>query len=93
MLTQETAEILGINALGWLAGHDELFPIFQGATGADVAAIRDGAVSKETLIAVLDFILMDDDWIKEFCDAHNHDYLHPLMAREILGGGDNPHWT
>ncbi len=92
-MSPDQAELHGLSALAWLAGNDELFPIFMGTTGANVADFQSESFSKETLVAILDFILMDDAYVTEFCDAGGLEYTIPLIAREVLGGGDNPHWT
>ena len=34
MLSREAAELIGLQAVAWLAGNDELLPVFLGATGA-----------------------------------------------------------
>ena len=34
MNRQEAAETVALQVLSWLAGNDELFPVFLGATGA-----------------------------------------------------------
>ncbi|MGR3363688.1 MAG: DUF3572 family protein, partial [Maritimibacter harenae] len=36
-MKQEQAETIGLQALGWLAGNDELMPVFLGSTGGDLA--------------------------------------------------------
>ncbi|MGB8812521.1 MAG: DUF3572 domain-containing protein [Paracoccaceae bacterium] len=93
MSRQETAETLGIQALGWLAGNEELLPVFLGATGASVGDLAEGATRPEFLASVLDFLLMDDAWVIEFCDATGLKYDAPLQARAWLPGGEATHWT
>ena len=93
MITRDAAETLGLRALGWLASNEELFPVFLGATGADVAGLRTQAADPAFLGAVLDFLLMDDAWIVAFCDAERLPYETPLEARQALPGGNQVHWT
>lgn len=90
---QASAETLGLQALGWLAGQDELFQTFLGATGASAQEAAARATEPEFLAAVLDFLLMDDQWIIGFCDAAGLPYDRPLQARAMLPGGPGPHWT
>ena len=92
-LSQDAAELLAINALSWLVGHDELLPVFLGATGAGEDDLRARAKDAEFLASVLDFLLMDDAWITEFCqsDGYNHDF--PIRARAALPGGAQINWT
>ena len=87
------AETLALQALGWLAGQDELFQTFLGATGASAQEVAARATEPEFLGAVLDFLLMDDQWIIAFCDDAGLPYDRPLQARAVLPGGQGPHWT
>ena len=91
--TQETAETLALTALGWLAAHDDLLPVFMGATGIAEADLRSRAAEPEFLGAVLDFLLMDDDWVVRFCDDTDTPYDAPVRARAALPGGEQVHWT
>ncbi|MEM6759355.1 MAG: DUF3572 domain-containing protein [Pseudomonadota bacterium] len=92
-MSQESAEVVALQALGWIAGNEELLPVFLGATGASEADVRSGATDPAFLGAVLDFLLMDDAWIKDMCDAHALAYDLPMTARAALPGGDAVHWT
>lgn len=93
MYRQETAETIGLQALGWLAGNEELLPVFLGASGASAADLARGAGEPAFLGAVLDFLLLDDAWIVAFCDAHGLAYDAPMQARAHLPGGEATHWT
>lgn len=92
-MSQESAEVIGIKALGWMAGNDELLPVFLGATGASEADVRAGATDPAFLGALLDFIMMDDNWVRDFCDSADVPYDQPMQARMMLPGGDQVHWT
>lgn len=89
----EAAQVLAIQALGWIAGNDELFPVFLGATGAGMGELRSRAAEPEFLAAVLDFLLMDDAWVVAFCDAEGHPYTGPQTARAALPGSAVRNWT
>ena len=91
-MRRETAEVVALEALGWLAEAD-LLDAFQAATGADVATIRNAAQEPEFLGAVLDFVLSDDEWVRGACTAQSRPYDALLRARAMLPGGDHPHWT
>ncbi|MFL4470621.1 DUF3572 domain-containing protein [Tateyamaria armeniaca] len=93
VMSQESAEVVGLKALGWMAGNEELLPVFLGATGASEADIRAGASDPAFLGALLDFIMMDDAWVKAFCDTASLAYDQPMYARTALPGGDQVHWT
>jgi hypothetical protein len=92
-MTRESAETVALQALGWLAGNEELWPVFLGATGASEADLRTRAAEAEFLGAVLDFVMMDDEWVVGFCDAQGHKYDVPMRARAALPGGQEMSWT
>ena len=91
--SQESAEVLALQALAWLAGNEDLLPTFLGSTGASEADVRAGASDPEFLGAVLDFLMMDDAWVVQFCDTHGIAYERIMPARAALPGGDQVHWT
>lgn len=92
-MQRESAETVAIEALAWLAGNDDLWPVFLGATGATEADLRARAAEGEFLGAVLDFVMMDDQWVVAFCDAQGHRYDVPMRARATLPGGQEMSWT
>lgn len=92
-LARDSAEVLAIEALGWLAATEDLLAVFLGSTGAGVGDVRNRAQDPEFLASVLDFILMDDAWIKEFCNANDYAMDYPLRARAALPGGAAVNWT
>jgi hypothetical protein len=91
--TQESAELVAIQALGWLAANDDLMPVFLNASGADVADLRKQARDPAFLAAVLDFLLMDDAWVVGFCEHAQLKYDAPMRARAALPGGEQVNWT
>ena len=92
-LTQQSAEIVALEALSWLVGNEELLPVFLGSTGAGEADLRQRAKDPEFLGSVLDFLLMDDAWIQAFCEASDNAPDYPLRARAALPGGAEVNWT
>ena len=92
-MQQESAHVLGLQALGWLAGDPDRLSGFMAASGADAASLRLGATDPGFLAAVLDHLLQDDTRVTEFCDAQGLPYTAPLAARAALPGGDMLHWT
>lgn len=87
------AEGVAAEALAWIAGSEDLLGVFMGATGTSVDDIRQRAGNPTFLASVLDFVLMDDDWVRSFCDAAGHGYDLPARARAALPGGQQTHWT
>ena len=92
-LSQDSAEILAIEALSWLVGNDELLPVFLGATGASESDLRARAKDPEFLASVLDFLLMNDAWVEAFCLSGGYAPEFPLRARAALPGGASVNWT
>lgn len=93
MVTRKAAEIRALEVLGWLVGNEELLPVFLGASGASEADLRAGASDPAFLGSVLDFILMDDSWVVEVCDAITAPYTDIFEARQALPGGEQVNWT
>ena len=89
----EAAQVLAIQALGWIAADDEIFPQFMAATGAGIGELRARAADPEFLAAVVDFLMQDDRWVVAFCDAGGHAYTAVQAARAALPGGADQHWT
>ncbi len=92
-MRRELAETIALQALAWLAGNDELLPVFMGATGAGVSDLKTRATEPEFIGSVLDFIMMDDAWVMEFCEAHGLACDMPQQARSALPGGEMVNWT
>ncbi len=92
-MQQERAEIIALQALAWLAGNDDLCPVFLGATGGTVDELRDRATDPAFQVAVLEFITMDDAWVMAFCDTIDLGYDQPLRARYAFPGAQEMTWT
>ena len=92
-MTPDAAETFALNALAWLAGNEELLPVFMGATGASQADLRARAGEPDFLGSVLDFLMMDDAWVMAACDSMGAAYETPMQARMALPGGADRHWT
>ena len=67
-LTQESAEILALQALGWLAADEDRLSRFLALSGLDPASLRDMADNRDTARAVLDFLLADEALLLDFCE-------------------------
>lgn len=92
-MTHERAQEIATSALIWLAGNEDLLPIFLGSTGAEAGQLRGLAETAEFQRSVLEFLTMDDAWVVAFCDANDVSYQDPLTARHVLAGGEDMHWT
>jgi hypothetical protein len=86
---REVAEIVGIQALSFLAGDPARLGAFLAETGIGPETLRSAAADPQFLISVLDFVLRDDATVKAFADVSQ---LHPTnvaAARQALA---DPHW-
>lgn len=92
-MKQDQAETIALRVLGWLVGNDDLLPAFMGATGAADEDLKARATEPEFLGSVLDFLMMDDVWVVQFCDAAGLAYDMPMRARQSLPGGADVSWT
>ncbi|RMF38753.1 MAG: DUF3572 family protein [Alphaproteobacteria bacterium] len=92
-MNRESAETVGLTALGWIlvdAGRSADFLRLSGASAED---LRAGASDPAFLGFVLDFLLQSDDAVIDFCDENGLGYDIPARARRALPGGDAPGWT
>lgn len=89
----EQAEVIALQGLAWLAGNEELCPVFLGASGGSADDLRERATDPAFQAAVLEFITMDDAWVVAFCDSIGIAYDQPLRARYALPGAESVHWT
>jgi hypothetical protein len=92
-LPLDKAEILGIQALGWISAQPDLAGAFLGATGASSDELSTRASDPEFLGFVLDFLLADEAALLAFCEDESLTPDRPMRARAALPGGDLPHWT
>ncbi len=92
-MTRERAESIALKCLEWLAGHDDLWPVFLGSTGANETELTGRVEDPDLLAAVLDFILMDDSWVHRCCVERDLRPEAPMQARMALPGGELVHWT
>ena len=93
----EQAEILSLGALAWLAAEEELWPVFLGSSGADAGDLRarlaSGQVDTPLLVAVLEFLTMDDAWVLRAAESLSVPPETLLQALHALPGGAPVHWT
>jgi hypothetical protein len=85
-MTPERAEILSLEALGWLAGDEDGLTRFLSLSGTDIGALRDAAGNRDTLLAVVEFLLTQEDMVLRFCEAVEIEPQALHQARHVLGG-------
>ena len=68
-MTPHSAEIFALEALAWMAQDEDVLSLFLNASGSSVADLKAQAQSSEFLLAVLDFILLEDQWVLDCAEA------------------------
>lgn len=91
-MSPDRAEDIAVQALVWIAGHEDLGGVFLNATGAAPEDLRQRAEDPLFLLSVLEFLTMDDAWVMAFCDSRSFDYASPMMARKVLAGPGQDGW-
>lgn len=92
-MDSDSARILALRALGWLAADDALFEAFLTSSGTDAGAVRAAADTPALLTSMLDFILQSDEWVLACAQALALAPTELALARAVLGGRDRMHWT
>ena len=85
------AESVALAAVQWLAGNDEMLPLFLQQSGGSAADLGEAIGDQSLWLAVLDFMLMDDGMIRDFAASTGVSPDLPYLARQFLGG--EVHWT
>ena len=91
-MTRERAETIALQALAWIAADEELLPQLAGATGADVSEAKERVQDPAFLAGILEFLTLEDRWIRRFCDDRGLPYEAPLQALMALPGQMRPEW-
>jgi uncharacterized protein DUF3572 len=84
--TPETAEMLAIQALAFIAEEPERLNRFLGLTGIDLSQIRDVAREPGFLAGVLEHMLADESLLIAFAGSAGIDPAGIARARSTLGG-------
>jgi len=92
-MNADTAEMVALQALGWLAADEDLWPAFLGMTGAAAEDAAGRIGDPAFLASVLDFVTLDDARVVAFCDFADLAYDLPLRARHALPGAERVEWT
>ena len=85
-MTPESADILTLEGLGWLAGQDNALERFLNQSGIDAASLREAAGSREMSVAVLDFLFGNEELLLQFCESAAITPKQMHLARHVLGG-------
>ena len=83
-MSPERAEILGLEALSWLAAEPDALDKFLAGSGVSGVELRDAAGSPELSVAILDFLLANESFLLAFCDAAGVPAASLHRARHML---------
>ena len=83
-MNPKRAEILGLEALSWLAGEPDALDKFLAGSGISGADLRDAAGSPDLAVALLDFLLANETFLLAFCEASGSDAASLHRARHLL---------
>ena len=92
-MTEDQAQILALRALHWMAGQDDVLTAFLGAAGTDIETLKASAAQPDTQIALLDFLMQSDDWVRAYSASVGLAPEQVAHVRQSLPGGADPHWT
>lgn len=91
-MTPDRAETVALRALSFIAGDEEIAQAFAGATGSSLAEAPGRLKEAGYLSGILEFLVLEDRWIKAFCDAEGLPYDTPLRALAAMPGGRREEW-
>jgi Protein of unknown function (DUF3572) len=86
---REVAEIVGVQALSFIAGDPERLGAFLAESGIGPETLRSAAADPHFLASVLDFVLRDDATVKAFASASK---LHPTNIAAAQQALNDPQW-
>ena len=92
-MTSQEAEIYALKATNWLISNKDLVDVFMSSTGVSEATIKSDFHDGVFLAAILDFLLLDDNWVIAACDAMQLEPEAMQTARLLLPGGERVNWT
>jgi Protein of unknown function (DUF3572) len=83
---REAAEMLAIQALGFIAAEPERLEAFLAATGLTLERLRESATEPDFLGGVLEHMLADESLLLAFAESAAIDPAAVARARNALGG-------
>jgi hypothetical protein len=83
---REAAEMLAIQALGFIVAEPERLEAFLAATGLTLDRLRESATAPDFLGGVLEHMLADESLLLAFAESAAVDPAEIARARSALGG-------
>ncbi|MDF1722018.1 MAG: DUF3572 domain-containing protein [Minwuia sp.] len=90
-MDRDAAEVLAINAIGFLAADADRMEAFLSLAGVAPSALRRELSSPEFLAGVLDHLLQNETLLLEFCAEQGIEPTLPARARRKLPGATPDH--
>lgn len=87
-LTVEAAEMLAIDALGWMAGDDDTLNRFLALTGLTTGDLRSAASEPGFLAGVLDYLASDEPLLLAYAEHAGIPPQRIAAAHFALSGGE-----
>ena len=92
-MTSQEAEIYALKVTNWLISNQDLLHVFMNSTGVSEATIKSDFHDGVFMAAILDFLLLDDNWGLAACNAMQLEPEAMHTARLLLPGGERVNWT
>ncbi len=92
-MSRDTAEGFAIQVFTWLAEDSERLGIFLGWSGETPDSLRQRLSDPTLLLAVIEFLMLDEAMLIAACQDLNVPFETPMQARGALPGGEQMHWT
>lgn len=97
-MQQDLADEIAARAFAWLCGQEDLLPVFLNATGASAQDLRAALSAPDgpdaaALLAVLDFVMMQDQTVIDCACALGLRAEQIAQAQAVLAGQGRMHWT
>ncbi|HSZ73959.1 MAG TPA: DUF3572 domain-containing protein [Rhizomicrobium sp.] len=83
-MTRETAEIIALKALAFLANSDGGLERFLNLSGSSAADLRIRAEEPAMQSAILDFLLHNEELVSRFCEDESLPARDVHMAHHVL---------
>jgi len=91
IMDRDAAEVLAINAIGFLAADPDRMEAFLSLAGVAPSQLRSELSSPELLAGVLDHLLQNESLLLDFCAEQRIDPATPAKARRKLPGATLDH--
>lgn len=85
-MKNENSEIIALQALTYIASQEKTMSWMLAETGIDPRTLAESAENPEILAGVLDFLLMHEDILIDFCTNENLDPTSIIRARQHFPG-------